>query len=134
MPHHFNVLALGHSFTRRLRDWCICNGIYNLNLNSSQMTVFVHGIGGAKIVDTKSIWRELDLISNLQIDRVVLDLGSNDLCSPNRTPLAVAEAILSFARLCTNHGASSVCIMGMLPRSSQDLFNRHAPSGSVLWC
>ena len=40
---HSNVLVLGHSFSRHLRDWSFWNNCMNLNLDRSRVTVFWHG-------------------------------------------------------------------------------------------
>lgn len=123
---HANILLLGHSFTRRLREWCVKFQKHNLNLSSADFTVFMHGVSGACVLGTsgsKSLWYEVDLVSNLNIDFVILDVGSNDVSLPGSNPIAVAEAIYSFARQCINHGASGVICLEILPRLNKYMFN-----------
>lgn len=61
------ILVLGHSYVRRLHDYCNGPGAgrYNLALDTSQVAVSFHGIGGAKIA---ALWAELGRISALQPD------------------------------------------------------------------
>ena len=95
-----NYLILGHSLTKRLQSWCFQNDLANLNLDRTRIQIYWHGTGGATIVNPthkKSLWSDMSLISDLNIDVTFLDIGSNDLCSYHIAPETVAYQIIAFS-------------------------------------
>ena len=83
------VLILGHSYIRRLRDYCVVNKIKNFNLPDDSVSVILHGIGGAKV---QTLLNELDVIDSVNPDTVILQIGGNDLCFS--TPILVFQDII----------------------------------------
>jgi len=131
----FNVLILGHSFSRRLRDWCVRNGKTNLNLDPQRVCVFWYGVGGATITaptSPKSLWGVVDMIKDLNIDVVFLDIGSNDLCCSILTPTLLASTIVQFSEHCIALGARQVVLSEILPRQHQPLFNQRVEQTNSL--
>ena len=117
------VAVIGHSFVRHLKEWTVANNVYNMNLDSSRVQVFLHGVGGAVVTKyekehRKSIWCEASLIRDLGANAVVLDIGSN-LCCPNVDSGFLTECIMEFAYYSLNSGATCVIIMEILRRKDQ---------------
>jgi hypothetical protein len=44
-----DTLVLGHSFVRRLGEYCQYNNITNMNLNPAAITIGIEGIGGLTV-------------------------------------------------------------------------------------
>ena len=125
------ALVLGHSFTRRLSTWLVSNHVFNFNVDSGRLQVFLHGLGGATVLsalrdDRRSVWREASLVRDLEANIVVLDIGSNDLCRPGIEPNLLVQSIFSFIQLCRSYGASSFVVMEILPRTGRARFNDRA--------
>ena len=125
MPGALDVLVFGHSFTRRLRDWCQTNGKIDLGLSGErEINVFWHGVGGAIISppsSPKSIWQDLPIVESLSPDIVFLDIGTNDLARSN-DPHGVARAIFDLACHIARHLSKSVVISQILPRRHPSSF------------
>ena len=77
MPGGLSALIIGHSFVRRMRDHVWHNDSLNLGLDQFS-EVHWHGVGGMTL---QSLWQESSLIVSLAPHVLVLDIGSNDLCS-----------------------------------------------------
>ena len=127
---HINVLVLGHSFSRRLRDRAFNHRCLNLNLDRTRVTVFWQGTGGATVLRPrpphKMIWSDVHFIRDLEIDIVFIDVGSNDLS--NRvpdwlTPHKLANSIKNLADECLNLGAKQVIVGELLPRRFLSTYN-----------
>ncbi len=97
-----NTLILGHSFVRRLRDWCVQNGHSNLGFDSQTNTVQWHGVGGGGIQcaaqANKNIWDDLSFVSDLSAHIVHLEIGSNDLCDRHVQPRNVGKRDMQIRR------------------------------------
>ena len=105
-----DVLLIGHSFIRRLRDWAVEESINNLNIDY-RMKIHWVGIGGAVIhtmSSPKSLWRQLQSVTNFQAKIVLVDIGSNDLCQADVSPASLVHAIGQFVTQCLNLGKSSL--------------------------
>lgn len=125
MPH--NYLLLGHSFTKRLQFWCFQNDLPNMNIDRERIEIFWHGTGGATIANPlhrKSLWSDISLISDLQIDVTFIDIGSNDLCNYHIASETVAHQIITFAEAVLSKGCKVVVISEILPRSTPQGYNQ----------
>ena len=97
------VLALGHSFVRRMAHDLKANfdprasETFNLEGN---IPVHLHGIGGRTV--RKLIQFDLDIISALTPDVVILEIGTNDL-SMNRQEVAGSDNEEFVRLLCRDH-------------------------------
>ena len=90
-PH---VLIMGHSFVRRF-ELFLSKGVdarvrRDLNLSRSAQITFL-GVGG-RTVDKLSKF-DLHLVRRLQPQIVILEIGSNDLSSPDARPEVVGSKI-----------------------------------------
>ena len=93
-----DVLLIGHSFIRRLRDWASHHDTINLNIDS-RLKVHWLGIGGAVISNMsapKSLWRQVQSVTHFQPQIILLDIGSNDLCKADVSPENLVFAIEQF--------------------------------------
>ena len=123
---HMNALIIGHSFTRRLRDWAALNHLSTLNIDTQRVSTIWHGIGGATISDKhlrKSLWHELPLVADVSADIVILEIGSNDLCNTTITPAQLANSIIAFCMQCLQRGARYICVSELLPRAGLESYN-----------
>ena len=129
-----NVLIFGHSFTRRLCEWCVPRGLSNLNLDPNRLKVFWHGIGGASIQPhhPKSLQRDINLIADLQISIVYVDIGSNDLCDAAIQPEQFVEQISTFASQLLDLGCNIVILSEILPRQNNDHYNSKVSTVNAL--
>ena len=76
------VLVLGHSFVRRLREDLRprfdSRADETFRLGSSDAIVHLHGVGGLTVARLR---RELQVVSSLSPEVVILKMGTNDLTS-----------------------------------------------------
>lgn len=106
-----------------------------MNIDSSRLQIFWHGIGGATITDpyhAKSLWSDITLIKDLNIDAVFLDIGSNDLCNSQIPPRRVADKIFTFACRILLDGCKYVIIGEILSRNSNSGFSQRAMATNSL--
>ena len=54
-PDKLNVMLMGHSFVRRLRNWAFDHQKLNLNLDRNRVSVFWHGVGGGFVVRPSNV-------------------------------------------------------------------------------
>lgn len=90
-----NVLLIGHSFVRRLRDLTSLHELSNLNINN-RLKVHWVGIEGTVISNMsapKSLWRQIQNVTNYQAQIIFLDIGSTDLCKHDVSPENLVFAI-----------------------------------------
>jgi len=130
-----NVVIVGHSFTRRLSQWCAEHNQLNLNLENPRFRVFWHGISGATITKpnhAKSLWGELCVVSQLEAHIVFVDVGSNDLCTLSVTPQDLTRQLLSFAQDILAAGCRVVVIGEILHRFDNEVFNRKASEANTM--
>ena len=97
MSDHPSVAIIGHSYVRRLKQFCPSSSrFHNLNLQHDRVSFL--GIGGAKIRGSKRIIPHLhSLFKSSSFKVVFLQLGSNDLCDKNTSPHSVALDLLALA-------------------------------------
>ena len=71
----------------------------------------------------KSVWTDAHLVSDLNINIVFLDIGSNDLCSMRIAPATLADTIFAFACWLIQQGCNRVMIGEILHRKQGTLYN-----------
>ena len=108
--NRLNVLLMGHSFVRRLRGWSFDNQRLNLNLDRNRVSVFWHGVGDDIVVRPRSkcaemfqdrnctmarklLWNDMHLISDLDIQLAILEIGTNNLSRPNACSAKISSVI-----------------------------------------
>ena len=90
-----DIVVVGHSFVRKLRQFAVENGQHNLDLDRNHFRVFFHGRGGGNLIN---IYEEVDAVCNLQPCAVILDIGANDLDRKSRPcTVTVASNVVRFA-------------------------------------
>jgi hypothetical protein len=91
------VLVLGHSFVRRLHDFA-SSGSEGTSADfgfPASCEVFFRGRGGRLV---HHLWAELDAISDIAPEIVILDIGTNDLSSSTAPPGEIAYSVFFFAQ------------------------------------
>ena len=138
--NRLNILIMGHSFVRRLRDMSFDNQRLNLNLDRNRVSVFRHGVGGSIVARPRSkcaemfqdrnrttarklLWNDMHLISDLDIQLVILKIGTNDLPRPNACPAKISSEIVQFINGCLRCGASYIVVCEVLYRHGRQSFN-----------
>ena len=87
------VLILGHSFVRRMKDF-LNNNVRNQNFDLQNSTVVrLLGNGG------RILRFDLPAIKEVDLDILLLEIGSNDLCDPSVDPETLSETIIAFVEL-----------------------------------
>ena len=139
-PDKLNVMLMGHSFVRRLRNWAFDHQKLNLNLDRNRVSVFGHGVGGGFVVrpsnvrsershssthcmPPKLLWNDISLISELNIRLLILEVGTNDLSRPVASPEKICREIFHFVEECIKSGASYIIICEVLYRRDLPQFN-----------
>ena len=92
------ALILGHSYIRRLGDFCHISGRDNLCLDHDQILVSFRGIGGARVA---ALWDLLNLIHQFEPDVLTLQIGGHDL--DWLTSDQVAHSIIQFLHYLADH-------------------------------
>ena len=131
-----DVLLIGHSFIRRLKDWALHHDLMNLNIDD-RLRIHWLGIGGATIANMtapKSLWRHIHHITNVQAKIVCLDIGSNDLCHIDVSPDNLVHAIGQFVDQCHNLGTRLVIVTEILPRANvhDQQYNENVYQANIL--
>ena len=143
---HLNVFCFGHSFVRHFRNFNRVtpsnNGFPSINLAFSpeEFHVAYYGLSGGTVSIDKGrlLQNELGRFTTIGPDIVFLDIGSNDLCSPEVTPERLATDIQKIADfLVIGHGVQVVVIGAILPRLNTpnavpDYNDRVAKANSLL--
>jgi hypothetical protein len=112
------LLILGRSFVRCIRNHKVASRLLPNNLNLAQyQNIIYYGIGGYKI---KYLWEKLVFISNISLNEVLLDIGSNDLCDINTTPENFVSELLEFIKHLKNElHIPAVVVMQLFVRGSK---------------
>ena len=113
------VLVLGHSYISRLNQFISRDPTRdNLALEKSSVLTFMFDVGHDKQPGCVfSASSQLDLVWELSPDAVVLDLGSNDLCSCGSTPETTVMAIVDLAlRITRIPSVRHVLVCEIIPR------------------
>ena len=130
-----DVLIIGHSFIRRLRDWACPLGFSNLRL-SDRFRVHWKAVGGVVVArrrGSKSVWQLADSWSGALPPIVFMDVGANNLSDPDLDPSLLVKAVLAFARDILGRGARVVYISQLLSRCGQDVsYNARIYAANVL--
>jgi hypothetical protein len=90
-------LILGHSFVHRLQSFCKARRegtSTDFGLPQACDVVFL-GRGGRRV---PHLWSELDNISTIAPDFVILDIATNDLACPGSCPGEIADSVYFFAQ------------------------------------
>ena len=120
---HLSVFCFGHSFVRHFRkfnrDTPSNNGFPSINLAFSpeEFHVAYYGLSGGTVSIDKGrlLQHELGRFTTIGPDIVFLDIGSNDLCSPEVTPKRLATDIQKIADfLVIGHGVKVVVTVVLL--------------------
>lgn len=108
------VLIMGHSYVRRLREFCFANGQVNLGILPSDAQVILHGFGGMRL---RGLVGRIHMVRDLSPSVVVLQIGGNDLSSAHHaSPHLVARQILDFCQTLLDSGVVSVMVCKLFPR------------------
>ena len=115
------ALILGHSYIRRLGNYCSHPRQRNLALDPHEYTVSFHGIGGARVA---ALWDELGRIAAQKPDVLILQIGGNDLSTSRAEN--VAHNIIQFVEYVAHHfDIAKIFVCELLPRISVPHFTHH---------
>lgn len=110
-----HVAIIGHSFVRRARTFLLNRSRKSLNLDLSFGThvVTFNGVGGSKIQDVANLFQQVE---GLDPHIVVIDLGTNDLCS-STNPVRLALALYEQAKfILAQDSVRRVILLQVCPR------------------
>ena len=121
-----DVVILGHSFIRRLRDFVKSSEVNdNLRLSRCNFSVSFYARGGLTIDRLANSPELISFPSSKDI--CFLQIGSNDLCDRTKSIGEIATAIFSFANVLIVCGKTKKIIIGQIfrrsPRVTDPLFN-----------
>lgn len=135
------VVILGHSFTRRLRDWSVTERKSNMNLDPQRIQVIWHGIGGAyvhpppdpndTVLGPKSLWDHQHIPQDVAADITFIDIGSNDVTNPQLSPVALAHSIMKYASAVLQNGCKIVVLSEILHRRQGGGYNQRADATNL---
>ncbi|XP_056020884.1 uncharacterized protein LOC125676148 [Ostrea edulis] len=111
-----DVCVVGHSYIRRLKEYCARTGTGNLDLDPCAFNITFRGKGGLKSrrCDSRSELLCFDIVPDI----VFLQIGENDIAATTNSK-KLAEDIISIAQyLCDGVGVRLV-IIGQLIRRMQ---------------
>ncbi|KAK6196336.1 hypothetical protein SNE40_001579 [Patella caerulea] len=119
------VLVFGHSYVRRLENFCAENYLQwlNVGLDGTEIQVDFHGIGGGTVCNgAKSIKNhsQTSILNSNYYDCVFLQIGGNDLSSKNKStdPCKLAKDIFHFSNyLFYSFNVKHIIIGQLLSRS-----------------
>ena len=91
-----SVLILGHSFVRRLEQFCLrVKNNHNMCFDPDTHLIFYKSRGGSTI-DT--CINDFKVAGQVDANIVILDIGTNDLDNPDVDPLDLASRVVSAAK------------------------------------
>ena len=132
------VLVLGHSYISRLNQFIARDPTKdNLALEKSSVLTFMHDVGNGQPGDVFAAAAQLDIAWELSPDAVVIDLGSNDLCSAGSTTEGTVLSIVDFAlRVSRIPSVRHVLVCSIIPRlfvpKWRPDFNTHVDKANLL--
>jgi len=92
-----DVLVLGHSFVRRLGEFCDKEDSYgNLKLYPHRFNIHFLGFGGAHIANLRAA---IPNVWEMEPAIVVLQIGGNDISFTNQNATLIGQSILDFAKV-----------------------------------
>ena len=112
----WKVCVVGHSYVRRLRDYCSQKGTKNMNLHPNEFDVTFRGKGGLKV--RKCDDREEIMHFSIVPDIVFLQLGENDI-AVHIDSRKLAVDILAIAQYLHDGIGVKLVIIGQLIRRMQ---------------
>lgn len=124
-----NILILGHSFVKRLQRDMLSNFDARVDANfklQGSALVHLHGIGGGTVAKLRSF--DLQVVTSISPDVVILEIGTNDLSL--EPPEVVGSAIEELVRLLLD--SFSVRVVGVchvIPRGISEMSH-----SSVAFC
>lgn len=107
------VMVFGHSYIRRLKEFCLAEGKSNMGFRTDEVEVEMVGFGGMKFPKT---WDGVSIARQYEPDVMIVQVGGNDLGSPNSSPQALVTEIIEFGSLLVSSGVKTVRICQLLPR------------------
>ena len=108
------VLVIGHSFVKRLKEYVFSSKQWHMNLDPSKYSVFLYGVSGLKLGDLVNEVKHFALYLN---HVVIIETGSNDLCSNDIQPSQFTVELIALAReLVDEYGVSGVWFCQILYR------------------
>ena len=121
-----NVLILGHSFVRRLREDLSPNFDLRTDENfhlSSDAIVYLNGVGGHTVRKLRQ--HDLGVVSSRNPAAVILEIGTNDLV--DLRPEVVGSEIEELVRLLLeSYSVRVIGVCEVLPRVQAPFFNAAA--------
>ncbi|XP_061171682.1 uncharacterized protein LOC133181159 [Saccostrea echinata] len=119
-----NVFVIGHSYIRRLKEYCVQKGTENLGLDPKQYHVTFRGKGGLKLSKcpetswSRNIVHPEFLCFDTVPDVVFLQIGENDI-STSTNSRNLAMDIISVAQYLRDGVGVKLIIIGQLIRRMQ---------------
>ena len=120
MDGNSDLLIIGHSFVRRLKEYVFRRNDTNtvvgadLGISDQFFNVFYSGIGGLTL---DGLMHELPLVRDLAVRGVILDIGTNDLSASQVDPVNLVKRIVDFAKLVAAvDSVAEVVVCPVLPR------------------
>ena len=96
MSEPVSVLIWGHSYVRRLQDYCMeSEERYNLGLSPDTHSIFFKARGGGKSIHAKMDFKIIDQVG---AEVVIIDIGTNDLDADRVAPNVLANEVFEAAR------------------------------------
>lgn len=111
-----NVCVVGHSYIRRLKEYCSQTGTVNLGLKPCAYNVTFRGKGGLKLrrCNSRSELMRFDIVPDI----VFLQIGENDVVAATNSE-KLAEDIISLAQYLRDGVGVRLVIIGQLIRRMQ---------------
>ena len=105
-----NIVVAGHSFIRRLNDFaCEKYGFFH-NFKMEHYVANVQCIGISGLTVEKLVNSHLHKIMESSPHIVYLEIGTNDLCSPDKSPKQVGDSIIELCGMLSNLGVKKIIV------------------------
>lgn len=117
MPYPLRVAIVGHSFVKRAQDHIVSADVQFLQL-SHTIQFFSHS--GCHVHHLDNF---IEALSSFSPHLVILDVGTNDLCSQEVSPLLLFQRVNTFSqRLTVDLGVKLVVVLQVLHRTPTGYF------------
>ncbi|KAH3804550.1 hypothetical protein DPMN_132837 [Dreissena polymorpha] len=130
-----SVLLLGHSFVKRLHQWCASNHKHNFNLSTNRIHIYWHGVSGGILLPTnktKFLSQATYLVSELKIDVTFVEAGSNNLHDLSLSVEDIVKSLFDLADTILNSGGRLVILAEILPRHNEPMYNKRVCRANAL--
>ena len=119
------ILYFGHSFVQHMQDYMAALPYYmgNFGLPFNEASVYFKSMSGAPVERLRKK-HNLNLVNRMQPEIVMLEIGTNDLSEPEKSPRYVHDQVLELVREILDCRVRKVVVNQVVRRGKKGLIGK----------